>query len=217
MVESHSAQGVAYCIDAYETTNAAYKAFTQAHTATNTTQVSACTGNGSFVPDSACGGGFNDVPSASLPVVCVDWCDATAFCASAGKHLCGRVGGAHNPQADQDDANASEWFAACAGPNRAATGGELCNDSQFDPNKPGPKAASSLPDCEADIGGLFNVSGNVAEWENSCAGSGAAALCNLRGGSFQDGPFELQCSSANTLARNAASNAVGFRCCADAN
>jgi len=38
------------------------------------------------------------------------------------------------------------------------------------PERPGPKAASQIPDCEGGFAGIFNLSGNVDEWENSCSG-----------------------------------------------
>lgn len=216
MVRSASAQGFGYCIDAYEVTNAQYRAFTQAHTPQNTTQQAACSSNATFAPSTACSTALTDPPSVNLPVVCVDWCDAEAFCKSAGKRLCGRVGGQSNPPSDEANADASEWYAACIGPERSESGGQLCNDSQFDPNHPGPKSAANVPDCESTLSGVFNLSGNVAEWENSCESTSANASCNYRGGSFQDGPYELKCASANAAARNTASSSLGIRCCADA-
>ncbi len=216
MIQSTSTQHFAYCIDATEVTNAQYLAFTKQHTPANTSQRAACSTNTTFVPASACGGApLTDVPSAEIPVVCVDWCDSEAFCSAQGKHLCGRVGGTANPQSDAANAAASEWYAACTGPSMAAVSGNTCNDGAYDPNHPGPKAASQLPDCEGGLPGLFEMSGNVAEWENSCPSESSTALCNTRGGSFEDGPFELNCSSANTAKRLTASIGIGFRCCAD--
>ena len=218
MIASASTQHYAYCIDATEVTNAQYLAFTQQHTPANTTQRAACSGNTTFVPASSCGGApLADVPSADIPVVCVDWCDSEAYCVSQGKHLCGRMGGTGNPQADAANAAASEWYAACTGPSMAAVSGKTCNDGAYDPNHPGPKSASALPDCEGGLTGLFEMSGNVAEWENSCPSEAATALCNTRGGSFQDGPFELNCSSSNTAKRLTPSISIGIRCCANSN
>ena len=214
MLKSISTQNFVYCIDATEVTNAQYLAFTQQHTPANTAQRAACSTNSTFVPASACGGApIGDVPSADVPVVCVDWCDSEAYCVSQGKHLCGRVGGTQNPQSDAANAAASEWYAACIGPSMGTVSGKTCNDGAYDPNHPGPKSASQLPDCEGGLPGLFEMSGNVAEWENSCPSESSTALCNTRGGSFQDGPFELNCSSANTAKRLTASISIGFRCC----
>jgi hypothetical protein len=68
--------------------------------------------------------------------------------------------------------------------------------------------------------GVFDMSGNVAEWENSCSGmNGESDTCNVRGGSFDspDGSSSLLCAMSATaqppLPRNNTTPDVGFRCC----
>ncbi len=78
--------------------------------------------------------------------------------------------------------------------------------------------------CQGGVVGVYQMSGNVAEWEDSCDGTAASASCKLRGGSFQaaDDPDTLKCNADRMLARApaAAGNPdtdplrdVGFRCC----
>ena len=215
MAQAYSGQGVPFCVDAYEATNAEYLAFTQLHTPAKTTQVAACTGNTSFVAGAGCAQALTDVPSKQIPVVCVDWCDAQAYCTSLGKHLCGRVGGTKNPPAAIADPEADEWFAACFGPKNNVTSGKHCNDASFDTKATAPKAASQIPDCEGGVSGVFNLSGNVAEWENSCDSDSASSPCYFRGGSYLDGPYELQCTSSNGATRLTQATTLGIRCCAE--
>jgi len=52
---------------------------------------------------------------ANYPVTQVDWCDAWGYCAAAGKHLCGRIGGGNTLQGyETGDAKKSEWYSACS-------------------------------------------------------------------------------------------------------
>ncbi|MGC4065108.1 MAG: SUMF1/EgtB/PvdO family nonheme iron enzyme [Polyangiaceae bacterium] len=48
------------------------------------------------------------------PQVCVDWCDASAYCSSLGKRLCRRIGGGMNPFDRFADPGSSEWMNGCS-------------------------------------------------------------------------------------------------------
>ncbi|HEY3594012.1 MAG TPA: SUMF1/EgtB/PvdO family nonheme iron enzyme, partial [Polyangiaceae bacterium] len=96
-----------YCIDHAEIRNIDYKAFVDAQASTNG-QVAACAQNTSYLPDTT--GACNQYDPANkpdLPIACVDWCDAAAFCKWDGKHLCGKLGGGSNLPADFADASKS--------------------------------------------------------------------------------------------------------------
>ena len=61
---------------------------------------------------------------------------------------------------------------------------------------------------------IFDLSGNVAEWENSCDSEQADANCHVRGGSYLDSGAAVSCAAAATRKRlDNTDPAVGFRCC----
>jgi len=73
--------------------------------------------------------------------------------------------------------------------------------------------------CVGGSFGLFQMSGNVAEWENSCDGTVGTSKCNLRGGSYaaNNDSSLLRCDSTRTEDRLPSDSTklkdVGFRCC----
>ena len=95
-------------------------------------------------------------------------------------------------------------------------------DAGADAKAPAPTCGSAFNESRCAAGGsasLFDMSGNVAEWENSCnATTGAGDVCAVRGGSF-DSPNAAQsltCAiSAAQVAvtRNTQAGDIGFRCC----
>jgi hypothetical protein len=99
-----------FCMDATEVTNADYAVFL----ASGVPASSSCRFNDTFEPaplgtPAAFGGtcpGF--LPEAMIPLTCVDWCDAWAYCAWAGKRLCGASFG--RPITDPSE---SVWRIAC--------------------------------------------------------------------------------------------------------
>jgi sulfatase modifying factor 1 len=217
--------GASYCVDATEVTSKAYSAFVAAADPPAAgSQIAACSWNTSYHADAL---GADDVPVGGI-----DWCDAYAYCKWAGKRLCGAVGGGAFPFASWGPAaTSSQWQGACT---RAATrafpyGGTYqptaCNGA--------PRGASaavavgSLGTCEGGYTGLFDMSGNVAEFldacdttpESACGSSGPECdLCLLVGGSFLDGAdsgTDMACAYGNEVYRNARYVDDGLRCCAD--
>ena len=70
------------------------------------------------------------------------------------------------------------------------------------------------PDTSYD--GVFDLIGNVEEWEDNCGtASGAQDVCNPRGLSYGMGAAMPTCSSDSYATRGEASAIRGFRCCTD--
>jgi len=210
-----------YSIDATEVTRCQYGLWLATDPPTSG-QPGACSWNSSFEP--ACQ--WPPEGKGNHPVVCVDWCDAYAYCQAMGKRLCGAVGGGAF-QASNDDST-SEWYMACSclGERDYVTGDEgeaaefLCNGKQG-LGTTGP--VGSFPACGTCglLPGVFDLSGNVGEWVNFCEGAGDADdRCAARGGSYRNSRQFLRCDYPATLdftggwARGDRHETLGFRCCA---
>ncbi len=226
-----------YCIDSTEVTRSQYGMWLAS---TNAATLSAqdattCGWNDAFAPDSTCMQGIsycdaagcsysvchdNEESCRNRPQVCVDWCDASAYCRSVGKRLCGKIGGGPTGFSDYAMATASQWYAACSSdgklgfPYDSSYGIGFCNYN----NRLSPVDVASLSSCQAPppYAGVYDMSGNVAEWEDSCdnTAKGATANCRLRGGSFvADTIYYPICSLDVSVARNTYRDTIGFRCC----
>jgi formylglycine-generating enzyme required for sulfatase activity len=174
-------------------------------------QSGTCQGKPDFNPDASCLSSLGFVPAPGQPVVCVDWCDADAYCTYAGKRLCG------GEYAKPGDAANSEWFSACSGngaqnyPYGKTYVGGTCQDSC--------QATCETVVAGADTAcvspcGAYDLSGNVAEWVNECNGD---ISCNVRGGAKTDGQANVTCEAAQQVDKRSVTNAKfrGFRCCGD--
>ncbi len=182
------------------------------------------TAQGGLAPEPSCvrsvrsGITLDGGPRGTLPMSCVDWCDALAFCIWAGKDLCG----------DDGDAPAtpskSDWFQACSEGDPARLYGcgsrcsaATCNGSASQSGSIAP--VGTLSGCAvASAGGgesIHDLSGNVSEWTRSCKPATAAGECVTRGGSYDSPDSALECATTAPLPRARALPTVGFRCCAE--
>ena len=177
-------------------------------------QSSFCDWNDSFEPD-------GEMPSYDDPVTRVDWCDAYAYCEAMGKRLCGKIGGGKNELGDYADASSSQWFAACSsGGTNAYPYGDTYDDAICNGIDTGLEEASevaSFQGCQSSAPGyegIFDLSGNVWEWEDSCEDLwGEEDDCRLRGGSMLEGEQDLRCDSDKVIGRSEREYDIGFRCC----
>jgi hypothetical protein len=208
-----------YSIDPTEVTNAQYAAFLDAKP--TVVQDAWCAWNTSFTP-------AGTWPTASErcnePVANVDWCDAAAYCKWAGKRLCGhRISGAVPYVGDGFVTAATDaWYNACSSgganvyPYPGVYVARFCFDASYG-GKTGVEPVASLTTCQptaTPFAGLFDLVGNVAEWQDSCDNiKGGSDHCRVRGGSFADDGTKARCNVATVEARNIATPDIGFRCC----
>lgn len=221
---------IALGMDAKEVTRADYAAFLADLGTTTPSQPPACAWNTDFTPQYAWSA--SDQAMGTLPVSGVDWCDAYAYCAHAGKRLCGRIGGTSLPAADFADPAKSQWMNGCSsggqnaypyGAWQALSSQTACNGSGnwLSTQTPAPVDIGSIASCQSAVpgyAGIFDLSGNVAEWEDSCANTPTSGSktdnCHVRGGSYNDDlQASLACNADRQMSRNAAAADVGFRCC----
>jgi len=210
-----------YCIDSTEVTRAQYQAWLDTNPST-ANQIADCAWNTSFTPDFPCGV-YNYVcqtDCANHPRACVDWCDAYAYCQAVGKRLCGRIGGGSNAFDDYDRRDLSQWYSACSshGTFEYCYGNTADDQVCWGPNHPYTSLMTvpvgSMSGCQSPLpayAGVFDLSGNVSEWEDSCNGPGESAKCRVRGGAGASG--SLTCASDSAPPRSYIDYMIGFRCC----
>jgi formylglycine-generating enzyme required for sulfatase activity len=208
-----TAGDLTFCIDATEVTRAQYPQFLDTGP-TASKQAAVCAWNKTFAPATPLTG-----TSADLPMIGVDWCDAYAFCAWAGKRLCGGHDGAPlsvNASALKDPQQ-SEWMAACSlnGSRKYPYGGTAISGACNTENDAGLVTVGERAGCEGGYAGLFDMVGNVTEWENACDDSAragdAGGRCTDRGGSYKQGG---DCTFASFDRVSGFSSDWGIRCCA---
>jgi formylglycine-generating enzyme len=201
-----------FCIDENEVTVAHYRAFV-AGTPSTLDQPLECAGNTTF----ANGCKYND--AAREPQRCADWCDARAYCASIGKHLCGSSTGAM-PFDAPPVATEHRWYSACSLGGKVVYpyGDEYDGSACWGADRPvmGTYAVKSASSCVGGYEGLWDMSGGLAEWVDSCNGvNGATDACHIRGGASSATAEQLRCDAESAAPRNTSSANIGFRCCAD--
>jgi hypothetical protein len=221
-------------IDATEVTMKDYLAWAEGAPAWDDPPEACAWRSGGFIPDDAC---MKDVPCAlhsegppsaercedsTLPVVCVDWCSASAYCAARGARLCGSLRGGLTHFSDVGDAGESAWTNACSagGQYRYGSGDppaalETCSYG----GREGLRPVGSDEKCHSPSPGyasLFDMLGNAAEWEDACEPvnpdlPGENDQCAVRGGSY-DTP-QVECTEFEKRRRGEPRSDIGFRCC----
>lgn len=189
-------------IDANEVTNAQYAAFLEVGYVS--TSVPECNANVLqpiiWAPDAG---------ADNRPVAHVDWCDAWAYCEWAGRRLCGKIGGGSNDFAEYKNPAASQWYEACSkGGTQNFPYGATYDDAACNIGGTGTLDVGTTATCQGGYPGLYDMSGNVWEWEDSCSGN----LCRLRGGGFKLTSGECDANVADKV-RTYTEVDVGFRCC----
>lgn len=211
-----------FAVDATEVTRAQYEAWLRTGPDVSD-QGTVCAWNTSFEPTCF----WPPAGDGDKPVVCVDWCDAKAYCGGVGKRLCGAVDGGPVPYG-KTNTTAAQWFAACSsgGANTFAYGPayepSACNGVGNLPGGAPYNCAVMVPvgtllSCQSPLpsyGGVFDMSGNVAEWIDSCSQeTGEDDACRFAGGSTCAGEEEVKCGTLHAAPRGRTHTEVGFRCC----
>ncbi len=209
--------GTDFCIDSHEVSQQAYSAWLSS-SPDPSSQTGTCDSNDSYDPDLvACSGGsYTPAVTPELPVTCVDWCDAKAYCLAMDKRLCGALAGGSASFQQHADPGESQWMRACsAAGSRVYPYGDVyeqdrCNGSDYGAGAP---VEGAFLECVGGVTGLYDMSGNVGEWEDSCNGPAPVFPCRVRGGSYLEGAEDLRCDTAREAKRRDVMADVGFRCC----
>lgn len=230
---------VSFCVDRTEVSQADYTIFlASVGDVSGTEQPPECAQNTELTRTDA--GSNCPVWSAGddRAVNCVDWCDAYAYCAWAGKRLCGALDGGA-PLAFDAPVTSDEWQFACSGGFQTTypygDTGQICAcyipeewqdemmcDYQNITSLNYKAEVGSHPDCEGGFPGIFDMQGNAAEWTNRCEpedGTGTEH-CSVRGGATYSlsGSTYFTCDNLKqSEARHDAALEAGIRCCRDAN
>ena len=243
-VAGADAGGLHYCIDVTEVTQGQYAEFLKGTTTPPGSEHPRCADNRSYLPD--VGPSYPNEPrncelaawapdaTPDKPVVCVDWCDAVAYCRWAGKHLCGKVGGGDLAIEESDNPSASEWYNACSeggthaypyGDNyepQPCLGADRTNLSHAGNPTSAVGPAGEHRACVGTAGpfaSLVDLSGSVQEWTDECTwhatAEGGGWLCAVRGGDYLSDAAGLACRLTNRRNIGAASAHFGFRCCSE--
>jgi hypothetical protein len=226
--------GPSFCIDKTEVTQAQYDEFRRGVGDGSIAPGSpfvGCLGHVGYDPAAAPGGdecrdSYQPEVTPSLPVTCVDFCDAAAYCVWKGRGPCGDIDTTSLDKNEVMNVAHDQWFVACAGlegrryPYGQDFDAEACNVNR---EAEGPVDVTKREGCRTGAG-VYNLSGNVAEWAARCAGDEADAICLIRGGSFRtlDGAH-AGCQvppdsspAVDRLANRSDRRAhIGFRCCLD--
>jgi formylglycine-generating enzyme required for sulfatase activity len=120
------------------------------------------------------------------------------------------------PAGSGDDPSVDQWYFACSrGGQRMYPYGDTFKASACrGPGAIESARAGGMPACVGGYEGVFDLSGNVWEWEDHCDGD----RCANRGGAWGHTELALSCPFASVgyyQDRDIARADTGFRCCGD--
>ena len=209
-----------FCIDGEEVTRRSYRAWLDREPSPLRT-IPGCASNVSLEPECEWHGfETGEDWAVRAPATCIDWCDAAAYCAALDRYLCGSIGGGAAPFESFGDVHQNQWLSACSagGEDAYPYGDEFVSGFCVDASVGELTRIDSKAACRSiafPYSCIVDLSGNIAEWENSCDSDAEDANCRVRGGTYLDDGEALSCAAAATRPRNATDNAIGFRCCSD--
>jgi formylglycine-generating enzyme required for sulfatase activity len=135
--------------------------------------------------------------------------------------MCGAIGGGSLSMSDAANAAVDQRYYACshAGslvyPYGNTYDPTACNGADYGTGKA--TAAGSLPSCEGGYPGLFDLTGNVEEWQDACDGTtGPLDNCLDGSGAFDypgSGPTGTRCDFYDSDSRSVQYYDIGIRCC----
>lgn len=208
-----------WCIDTTEVTQAHYAAFLAAKGTDTSNQVPACKNNSSFDPSQkgqACAAEYQPSVRPDDAVSCIDWCDAAAYCAWAGKRLCGNTAGGPLDDTSVLDPTKNQYLFACS--NGGLTKwpyGNLHVDGKC--SWGGNDPVKSAPGCHgmsAPFSEVYDLVGNAAEWIDYCPTAASCAKAgNVDEAQVHPTSDPLTCPAIEVLNLMYVDTASGFRCC----
>jgi formylglycine-generating enzyme required for sulfatase activity len=213
-----------YCIDSTEVTIAQYQEFLGAVSAASLSLRPSCAGKTDFRPrDFTTQQVVVFAPGEeNFPVDDVSWCDAYAYCAWAGKRMCGQIGGGPLAEgATETEASLAQWYGACSRggalpyPYGSAFNATTCGGMGAGAGSPlGPVAQRA--GCIGGYAGIHDMVGSVWEWNDVCDSNDPMSFCRAYGGAYDAvGPHELSCTGMRNWSRQDGAQNIGIRCCTD--
>jgi formylglycine-generating enzyme len=214
--------GAGFSIDATEVTRSQYAAWLSSDPPVDG-QRDDCAWNDDFAPDTACMAKPSVCQGAACaphPQPCIDFCDAAAYCVAIGRRLCGAIAGGAVASGSSTNRELSQWHNACtsAGTNTFAYGSApiagACNDALSANSTTDPVGArEQCQSPEPAYAGVFDLIGNVWEWEDNCLFTAQDDVCNARGGAYGNSAAAPSCNQLLPVQPSQVQEKVGFRCC----
>jgi len=221
-----------FSMDTTEVTRSQYAAWL-ATTPSTASLPAECAGKTNFAADATCMTNALVCTTScdAHPQVCVDWCDATMYCQALGKQLCGARPDAiaqgetvgfndwGNAELDQFEYACSadgKWDYVYADTYDATSCNTGCTGSACHTVEVASMSTCQGPPLTAAFPGVFDLNGNVAEWDGVCESSEVNAPCHVRGGDMKSTATTSACdygAGVALVARNKPEPSVGFRCC----